>query len=371
MTKEESNSCWVEVDLSAIRHNLREIKKLVGKSTALMPVVKADAYGHGAEKVAKIYQDEGVDNFAVANVSEAIELRESGINGDVLVLYNTQDSEIKDALSHDISLSLFKKSIAQKLNNDAAKMGKIAKVHIPIDTGMGWYGLSSDETLGFIDYLGSLKHVKIDGMYSHFSKTRSREFSENQIKTFRSIIKTLEGKGITTNFHLAKSSGVIAYDKSHMNMVRPGLMLYGIQPQDTHHTKVNLKPAMSFKTRVFQVRDLPKGTPISYDGTFVTKRDSKVAVLPIGYSNGLSRYLSNRGEIIIKGKKFPIIGNICMNITIIDITDGSAVKEGDEVTLMGKDGNEEITANDIADKVNTTCYEILTSIGSRNQRIYR
>ncbi len=371
MAKEKTNNCWVEIDLPAIRHNLREIKEIVGKNTSLMPVVKSEAYGHGASEVAKICQKEGVESFAVATVGEGVNLRKSGITGEILVLYNTRKEEVADALKYDISISLFKRNLAEKLNNEAAKQKKVAKVHIPVDTGMGWYGLSSDETLEFIDYVSSLKYIKIDGIYSHFSKTKSKKFSENQIQTFRSIIKTLEGRGITANFHLAKSSGVIAYDKSHMNMVRPGLMLYGIQPQDTHHTNVNLKPAMSFKTRVFQVRDLPKDTPISYDGTFVTKRDSKAAILPIGYSNGLSRYLSNRGEAIIRGKKFPIIGNICMNITIIDVTDDPTVKEEDEVTLMGKDGSMEITADNIADKVNTTCYEILTSIGSRNQRIYR
>ena len=370
MAKIITDSCWVEINLPAIQHNLKEIKKMVGKNTILMPVVKSEAYGHGASEVARICQREGVKNFAVATVSEGVNIRKSGIKGEILALYNTRREEIADALKYDISISLFKRRLAENLNSKAETQKKIAKVHIPVDTGMGWYGLSSDEALGFINYIKSLKHIKIDGIYSHFSKTKSKEFSENQIKTFSKITKNLQTHGITANFHLAKSSGIISYDRSHMSAVRPGLMLYGIQPQDTHHTKVNLKSAMSFKTQVFQVRNLPKDMPISYDGTFITKRDSKIAILPTGYSNGLSRYLSNRGEVIIKGKKFPIIGNICMNITIVDITNGSDIKEGDKVTLMGKDGNLKITANEIAEKVNTTCYEILVNIGSNNQRVY-
>lgn len=366
----ETENCWTEINLHSICSNLQAIKRLVRNDVLVMPVIKSEAYGHGLVEIAEICQKEGVIAFAVANVEEGIQLRKAGIKGLILVLYNTPKGSVRNALKNDISMSLFDQTIALALHKEAKAQKKIAKVHIPIDTGMGWYGLSPEDTLIFAKKIKTLDNLKIEGIYSHFSKAGSREFSQKQIKTFRTIIKLLEKEKISPTFHhLAKSSGVISYNNSHFDTVRPGLMLFGICPKDAKLNKSQLKPVMSFKTRVFQVRTLPKNTPISYDGTFVTQRKSKIAVLPVGYSNGLSRYLSNRGEVIIKGKKYPIVGNICMNITIVDVTNNPKISAGDIVTILGKNGNQEITANDIAKKANTTCYEILTSLGTRNKRV--
>lgn len=368
---ENSNqNCWVEIKKTAIQHNINEIRKY-SKKTEIMPIVKSEAYGHGITEVAKICQGDGIDSFGVATVEEGVRLRKIGVKGTILVLYNTPANKLDAVLSSNLSISLFDKNLASDLDKKSSNKAMRAKVHIPVDTGMGWYGLNPEEAKDFIIFLSNLKNIEIEGIYSHFAKTNSKEFSKQQINKFNKLIKFTEKKGILPKYiHMAKSSGVISYGNSLFDMVRPGLILYGVYPRDIGKNEIELRPAMSVKTRIFQVRKLPKGSPISYDGTYITKRNSKIAVLPIGYSNGLNRYLSNRGKVIIKGRKFPIIGNICMNICIVDVTGSDNIEAGDIVTILGKDGCSVISANDIASMVNTTRYEVLTSFGSRNPRIY-
>ncbi|HBG81805.1 TPA: alanine racemase [candidate division CPR2 bacterium] len=369
------NNCWVEIDLGAIQHNIKQIVNLVDKSVKVMPIIKAEAYGHGLIEVAKACKNEGIDAFGVATVEEGIRLRNEGIKGLILVLYDTPSDRIDQAILYDLSLSLYSKNFAKVLGNEAEKQKKKSKVHLAVDTGMSWYGLPIDKVLDFAKELNSLKAIEIEGIYSHCPQADSADsdkaFTKNQIQKFNNVIVELERNAISLKYcHMANSAATISLPQSHFNMVRPGIMLYGICPDNVDKSKVDLKPALSFKTRIIQIRDISKNTPIGYSGTFTTKRNSKIAILPIGYSDGVSRFLSNKGEVIINSQKFPVVGNVCMNIMMVDITDGVNINTGDEVTILGTEGKISISANDIAKTRNTISYEVLTNLGINNQRIY-
>ncbi len=369
-------SCWAEVDLKAIRHNIKQIRNFVGKDVKVMPVIKAEAYGHGLIEVARAYQEEGIDAFGIATVEEGIRLRQKEIGGLILVLYDTPLDKIEDALKNNLSFSLYSKEFALALSKEAKRQIKKAKVHLAIDTGMNWYGLSPEEVLGFAKEVLSRGNIEIEGLYSHLSQADSNDpnktYTKNQIKKFCKIIRDLEKNGIRPIYrHIANSAATLLLPKSHFNMIRPGLMLYGVYPNNIDRLKVKLKPAFSFKTKIIQIRTIPKGESIGYGGTFVTSSHSKIAILPVGYSDGISRSLSNKGKVIIRSKRFPIIGNICMNIMMIDVSGSNDIKTGDEVTILGSEENETISADEIAKDRNTISYEVLTDLGINNQRIYK
>jgi len=369
-SKIETKSSWVEIDLGAIRQNIRTVQNFVGKHVKLMPVIKVEGYGHGLVETAKICQEEGVNALGVANIQEGLKLRQSGIKGLILVLYDVPIGQVKEIIQWDLSVSLYDIKVAVALDNEAKRQGKRAKIHIPLDTGMGWYGLDEKEVIAFIDGMRDLKHIEFEGIYSHLSQASQKTFTQRQINTFKNIVNQLETTGISFHYkHMAKSSGILGYKESHLDFVRPGITIYGLNPT-REEQGLELVSALSFKTRVMQVRNISKGSPISYDGTFITQRDSQIAILPVGFTNGLNRSLSNKGEVIIRGKKSPIVGAICMNIAMIDVTDNPGVEQGDEVTVLGKQGTTEITAENIAMLAGTNVYDVLTNIGTSNERFY-
>jgi len=371
--EEESLISWADVDLGAIKHNVAATKELVGQGTEIMAIVKAEAYGHGLIKVSKACRDAGIKAFGVATKEEGLRLRKEKIEGLILILYHVAISDLDEVISNELSVSVYDKDILPHISTVAGRVGKTAKVHIVVDTGMGWYGLKPEDVLDFAKYANDLPNIEIEGLYSHFSQAdnENKEVSEKQLELFNRAISTLKKENIQPKYiHIANSAAIIDMPESHFNMVRPGIMLYGIYPKGIDKSKITLRPAFSYKTRIIQKRDLKKGSFVGYGGNWQAKRDSKIAVLPIGYSDGLSRIFSNNSEVIIRGKKAPIAGNICMNVTMVDVTDIDGVTDADVATIIGSQNGQRIGADELAERQNTISYEILTSIGMHVQRYY-
>ena len=367
---------WAEIDLAALKHNIKEVQRLAGSKVTVMAIVKAEAYGHGMVEISKTCFKTGIRVFGVATVEEGVALRKRGLGSLILVLYHTPKNKLKTALKYDLSLSFYEKDMIDPLVKAAKELGKKALVHLAVDTGMSWYGLSTQETVPFAKAVKTHPQIIIEGLYSHVSQADSEDplktYARKQFQTFEKVVKELKSEGIDPKFkHMANSAGIIGLKDSHINMVRPGLMLYGLYPAGVDRNKVNLKPVLSFKTKVVQVRSLPSGTQIGYGGTHTLRKDSRIAILPIGYSDGLSRTYSNNGEVLIKGQRAPVIGNICMNITMADVSHIENVKKGDIVTLIGRDKDEFIGADEAALKRGTISYEVLTNVGMFAPKVYK
>ncbi len=372
-----------EVDLSAIAHNLHTIRKIV-KDRPVIAVVKADAYGHGAIEVSKRLLEEGISYFAVAFTGEAKELRNAGINVPIIVLFDR--AEIKDFFDFQLIPVISTTETALSLSNEAKKRAAIIKVHIKIDTGMGRLGLNGHDVFKEIITISKMPYIEIEGLLSHFSEAdlSDRSFANQQLERFNAVRESISKKIKRKIFsHIANSAAVLTFEESHLDAVRPGIMLYGYSPiksmerraksKESEKNKpqaIDLIPAMTIKTRLLCIRNVPSGTPISYGRTFITKRQSRIGVLAIGYADGYSRFFSNKAEVLVRGKRAPIVGRVCMDLTMIDLTDIEEARENDEVVIIGQQGDEKITADELADKANTISYEILTSLGNRSRRIY-
>lgn len=372
-----------EVDLSAIAHNLHTIRKIV-KDRPVIAVVKADAYGHGAIEVSKKLLEEGISYLAVAFTGEAKELRNAGINVPIIVLFDR--AEIKDFFDLQLIPVISDTETALSLSNEAKKRAAIIKVHIKIDTGMGRLGLNGHDVFKEIITISKMPYIEIEGLLSHFSEAdlSDRSFANQQLERFNAVRESISKKIKRKIFsHIANSAAVLTFEESHLDAVRPGIMLYGYSPiksmerraksKESEKNKpqaIDLIPAMTIKTRLLCIRNVPSGTPISYGRTFITKRQSRIGVLAIGYADGYSRFFSNKAEVLVRGKRAPIVGRVCMDLTMIDLTDIEEARENDEVVIIGQQGDEKITADELADKANTISYEILTSLGNRSRRIY-
>lgn len=358
---------WAEVNLDAIASNFKLIKKTVGNAEC-MCVVKADAYGHGAVQVAKQLAECGARYFAVSNIEEAIQLRNGGISEGILILGFTPP-ELADVLYiNDISQTVFSVDGAKQLAK-AAK-GKELKVHIKVDTGMSRLGLigSIDEIVNKSAEICAIKGLNVEGIFTHFARAdeKNDEVTLKQCNTFSSVVDKLSQKGIEIKYrHCCNSAGVIAYTDYHFNMVRPGIILYGISPFGGDFGT----PVMSIKTAVSQIKKIPAHTPVSYGGKYITEKDTDIAVLTIGYADGFGRLLSGKSDVLINGQRIRIIGNICMDMTMADVT-GKNVNEGDVATVLGSDGDERVTADDLATLMGTIPYEIICSVGKRVPRVY-
>lgn len=372
-----------EVDLSAIAHNLHTIRKIV-KDRPVIAVVKADAYGHGAIEVSKKLLEEGISYLAVAFTGEAKELRNAGINVPIIVLFDR--AEIKDFFDLQLIPVISNTETALSLSNEAKKRAAIIKVHIKIDTGMGRLGLNGHDVFKEIITISKMPYIEIEGLLSHFSEAdlSDRSFANQQLERFNAVRESISKKIKRKIFsHIANSAAVLTFEESHLDAVRPGIMLYGYSPiksmerraksRESEKNKpqaIDLIPAMTIKNRLLYIRNVPSGTPVSYGRTFITKRQSRIGVLAIGYADGYSRLFSNKAEVLVRGKRAPIVGRVCMDLTMIDLTDIEEARENDEVVIIGQQGDEKITADELADKANTISYEILTSLGNRSRRIY-
>ena len=362
---------WAEIDLSAIEYNFKHVKNMVKDKVKVLVPVKADAYGHGAVEVAKRLIECGVDYFGVATVLEAIELRENKIKTPILLLSTFLPHEYQSIVKYKITPTIVDLDSADKLNQYLVKIGKKIAIHIKIDTGMGRLGVWHDDSREFIKRILRLKSLIIEGIYTHFpSADDDEKFTNLQIRAFDNLIEELDRDGIKIPLrHAANSEALMRYRHSHLNMVRPGLMIYGLYATLHSQRYLSLKPALSLKTKIAYLKDAPSGRSVSYGRTFIAERHSKIATLPIGYADGYNRMLSNRGYALVKGKRCPVVGRICMDHTMIDVT-GIGAQIGDEVVLIGKQNNVDVSAERIAHQCLTISYEVVCWISKRVPRIY-
>jgi alanine racemase len=368
-------STWVEIDLDALAHNVSEVRSRIGAEQRMLLVVKADAYGHGAVEVAREAEAAGVDMLGVATLQEGIELRQAGIEAQVLILSPPMESETRDIVEYDLACSVPSLGIARALSRASVERGKTCSVHVEVDTGMGRSGVGLEEALPFVTAVGKLPGLSLDGVYTHFpASDDDPEFTRQQVAEFIDFLARLERKGIKVPLRHAANSGALLgvpqAMSSPLNMVRAGLMVYGLRPSRECGICADLVPVMSFKSRIAQIRDLPAGHPISYGMTFRTPRAMRIAVIPVGYGHGYSWRLSNRGEVLIRQTRVPIVGRVTMDVTLVDVDALPEARVGDEVVLFGRQGDAEITVDEVAGLVGTINYEIICGIGKRVTRAY-
>ncbi|MBC7329935.1 alanine racemase [bacterium] len=363
--------CWAEIDLNAIIHNLKQIQRFVGENVKVMAVVKADAYGHGIEEVAKAISSQGNFYFGVSSLQEGIKLREAGIKSPIVNLLPTLPEDIKETIHWNITPIISNGKIAHLINEESKRQGRICPVHIKIDTGMGRLGISPDVALDFVLRFREYENLSLEGIYTHFASADSDlDFTKHQLSIFLEVLKEIRERGIEIPLkHCANSAAIFSLKDSHLDMVRPGIALYGINP--TQNGAVGLLPAMSVKAKVIEVKDLPAGHSISYGRTYILPRKSRVAVIGIGYAQGFFRSFSNKGNVLIKGKRAPILGVVCMDQMVVDVSEIEGVELGEEVVIMGRQGEEEITPWELAKFSETIPYEILTSLGHQLPRAYK
>ncbi|HZK22031.1 MAG TPA: alanine racemase [Oscillospiraceae bacterium] len=364
---------YAKISLSAIKHNVNAIRKSIDKDTKIMAVVKADAYGHGANEVAPILEEE-VDYLAVAALEEGIDLRKSGAKKPILILSYTSPEQYHELFRHNISQTIYDLENAKLLSSAALKEGKTAKVHIKVDTGMSRIGFAdTKESAAAVKEICRLKGLFVEGIFTHFARADEEyeNFSKIQVQRFEKFISLLEKDGINIPIkHACNSAGTLTVDKK-FNMIRIGMLLYGMYPDKRlKKSGLNLLPAMTILSHVADVHTIEKGVGVSYSHDYKTKKKIKAATVCIGYADGYSRALSNKGRVIINGKYASVIGRVCMDLMVVDITDIPNVKIGDTVTVLGKEGDIEVTADEIAEKSGTINYEIICSFKNRVKRIY-
>jgi alanine racemase len=369
-----------EIDLGAVSLNLRVVKNITGNHPVIA-VVKADAYGHGAVEVSKRLVNDGVACLAVAFTGEAIALREAGISSPILVLFDKYD--VDHFFEYDLIPVIHDLPSAVRFSKEALRRGRSLDVHIKIDTGMGRLGFHREDVLKDMKAVSKMEYLNIRGLMSHFSDSdiADQSYAGMQLKSFAMIreafVKKSRGPLLC---HMANSAATLSLREAHLDAVRPGLVLYGHSPfqksevwENTKPRTPNVKliPAMKVKTEILSLRRVKSGVPVSYGRTFITRRNSVIAVLPVGYADGYSRILTNNMDVLVRGKRAPVVGRVCMDLIMVDVTEVKGVEEKDEVVLLGRQGTEEITASEMAGKAGTISYEILTSLGSRSRRVYR
>jgi alanine racemase len=364
-----------EIDLRALEFNYRQIQKKVPRGTKILGVVKADAYGHGSLRVSLTLEALGIEYLGVAIPDEGIELRKGGVKTPILILGGVfSKEEGKRFLRYDLTPVVFEKESLRFLSRVAKKKRKRIKVHLKVDTGMGRLGVSTEDWPAFLQEVKRWREIEVEGILSHFSMADEDGgiYSREQWKKFEWAVAVAKTLGIRPRYlHMANSANLAAFAFCAGNLVRPGIMLYGSYPSPAFEKRMKLRPLMTLKTRIHFLKRVPRGRRISYGGTFVTKRESLIATLPIGYADGYNRLLSNRGEVLIRGRRAPVVGTVCMDYVMVDVSHIASVSTGDEVVLLGKQGKEWISAEEVAQKLGTISYEILCSVGKRVPRVYR
>ena len=361
------------IDHSALRWNLAQIRNKVGPKVKILSMVKANGYGHGAAAASRTLGTAGGDAFGVATLEEAVELRETGIQTPIIVLAGVYPDQIERFLSHSLTPVVHEVAGLKHLDDAVKSSGATINAHVKVDTGMGRLGFLAAEADCWIPELKKLRALKLEGIFSHFSHAESvqGDYTRKQMEIFTGVVENLRRQNITLPLvHLANSAATITLPAAYFDMVRPGIMLYGVYPSPEMASQISLKPVLTWKTRILQLKKVPPESSISYGQTFITKRESMIATLPIGYADGYQRLLSNRGQILVRGQRAPVVGRVCMDLTMIDVTDIRNVQQGDEVVLLGRQGGAEISADEMATWANTISYEILTSIGARVPRIH-
>lgn len=360
----------VEIDADALANNIRIIREKLADDVTLMAVVKADAYGHGAVMAARTAVTNGANYLAVASIAEAVELRDAGITTPILTLSYAPSEAARQAHHLNLTLTVFDIEQAERYDRMARTVSGKLKVHVKIDTGMGRLGIFAEDAIKAFRHLNTLTNLDIEGIYTHFSSAdEDAELTAHQLETFRRAVRPLRAAGINVTYmHAANSPGTLATWESHLNMVRPGLILYGLRPSEKTTLHPGMRPVMSWKTQVLQVKDFPPGYSIGYNGTYTTRNNERIAIIPVGYADGFRRAPHTWEYVLIHGQKAPVIGRVSMEKTAVKVTAIDSVYAGDEVVLLGRQGDEVITAEMIADWLDTSNYEVVSSILPRVPR---
>lgn len=366
---------WAEVNLGAVSHNVGELRKRVGKEVRILGAVKADAYGHGSIPVSQAILKAGADYLGVASLDEALELRRAGLEAPILIFGSNLPEEAEEIVRYNLTATVCREEFASSLAclGRERGQGRKVKVHIKVDTGMGRVGVYFEEAVDFVRRVVGNEGLEIEGIYTHFpsAEEEDKTFSLTQIERFKQVIARLGEEGIDIPLkHMANSAAILNFPESYFDLVRPGLLLYGLYPSLEMKRELNLRPALSLKTRIVYLKRTPPGRPISYGRTYITERETVIATLPVGYGDGYSRFLSNKGEVLVRGKRAPIRGRICMDQTMVEVGHIPGVEVGDEVVLIGRQGEESITVEEIAERIGTVPHEIVSRLGKRVRRVY-
>ncbi len=363
----------LEVDLDAYAHNLAFVRAKVPESCGIIAVLKANAYGHGALPLAKRALTEGVAMIGVATVQEGIELREGGVHAPVLVLVHPQEDALAPAVEHDLKLMVSNVAIAERLGEIAHKRKKVAAVHCEIDTGMGRLGFNAENAPQKVLLLTRVSNVDVEGVATHFSSANltNDNYTANQVRAFRKVLRQLERNGIPFDtVHAANSAGILSGEDAFFDLVRPGIITYGVWPNNGPPKSSPLRPVARWISSVALVKEIPGGSSVGYERTYSPPAPMQAAIVPVGYADGYPLRLSNRGEVLVRGKRCPVRGAVSMDQIVVDVTSVRGVAPGDEVTLLGPSAGETISVEELAEKAETSPYEVLTGIGQRVQRVY-
>ncbi|MEW6077632.1 MAG: alanine racemase [Thermodesulfobacteriota bacterium] len=369
---------WAEIDLTAIARNVRSLKNFIGSDCRLMAVVKADGYGHGMGRVAKTALENGASALAVARIEEGIGLREMGVAAPILVLGYTPARLCRELIGHDLIQTVWSEDDARAFSREAAAAGRTLAVHFKVDTGMGRLGKSlvSGETAEAVREMravNDLPGISLQGVYTHFSSAdeADKTGAAGQLALFSRLTEALPAAGLSSLLrHAANSAAIIDLPSSHLDMVRAGIAMYGLYPSAAVSRRVSLEPAMALKTRVIQLKPVAAGTAVSYGATYITPRATVLAIVPIGYAEGYNRLLSSRGHMLVRGRRAPVVGRVCMDLTVLDVGGIEGVRVEDEVVVFGRQGEEQITVDEIAAALNTINYEVVTAVTDRVPRVY-
>ncbi|MCL6560941.1 MAG: alanine racemase [Firmicutes bacterium] len=366
---------WAEVDLQAIAYNMQQIRQIVSPQAEIMAVVKADAYGHGAVEVARVVLKNGASRLAVARVDEAEKLRKAGIKTPILLLGYTPPGQFEDVVRLSLGQTVYSAEMASILNEIAGRLRQRVAIHIKIDTGMGRLGLlAEDASLKEVLAIARLPHLELEGIFTHFATADSRDklYALEQFERFLYFLDNLRREGLITAYqHCANSAAIIDLPQTHLNMVRPGIAIYGLYPStEVQRSRLSLKPAMALKARVAQVKKVPAGFKISYGATYQTTAPTVIATLPAGYADGYTRLLSSKGKVLLHGQRAQVVGRVCMDQCMIDVGHIPSVSCGDEVVFFGKQEGAVLPVEEVAEDIGTINYEVVCMVSSRVPRIY-
>jgi alanine racemase len=378
---------WAEIDLNAYAHNIRELRRITQPRARLMAVVKANGYGHGAKEVARTALQHGADFLGVARLHEAVQLRQAGLAAPILILGYSSPDSAPTLIDYALTQTVCSPATARALAEQAARQGKKISVHIKVDSGMGRLGLLLEQpaagtsingpsagAVGDVEAISRLANLEVEGIFTHFATSDSadKSYANRQLQRFTEFLNQLDRAGLTPPLkHAANSAALIDLPDSHLDMVRPGIATYGLYPSaEVNQGRVDLKPVMTLKSRIIHLKKVPAGFHISYGITYRTAKPTTIATVPVGYADGYNRLLSSRGYMAVRGQRVPVVGRVCMDLTMLDVGALKDVRIEDEVTVFGQPGQHAVTADELASKVNTINYEIVTSVTGRVPRVY-
>jgi alanine racemase len=364
---------YATINLTALAHNLSRIEHYLPSGCKILAVVKANAYGHGTVEIARALASQGIEQFAVASLDEGIALRQAGLSTSIVVLGALFEEQVSDLIAHRLTPVVSDGRILPALAKAARSHPAPYPIHLKVETGMGRLGFSPGELLTLLDNPLLHSSLQVEGMMTHLADADGKDstVTERQLGDFRAVLEQIRQHGLTLPLvHAANSAAIVRFPNAHFSLVRPGIMLYGYHTLPATVPAPDLKPILSLQSTIAQLRTIPQGGTVSYNGTFVATRPTRIAVLPIGYADGYSRQLSHRGSVLIQGRRAPIVGLVCMDMTMVDVTDLAPVQVGETVTLIGQQGEESIWADEVADWIGTIPYEVLCGIGSRVPRLY-